>query len=195
MPIAKSSMAEKVQASVSKSAQGEEMTGLGGVFTMTCLDKDGNVKWEEQFHNLVVNEGLQYLNFAFFRSLATTYTAAWYLGLVNNAGLPSPPYVAGDTLASHGWAEVAGGGTVYTGNRKQVTFGTATTANPSVIDNSASPSTFSITASATIAGAFLCNQETSNVGVLFSAGSFSSAKTVASGDTVNVTYTFSAAAT
>lgn len=195
MPIAKSSMAENIQASVGKTAQGEEMTGLGGVYTMTCYDKDGNIKWEDQFHNLVVNQGLQDLNTKYFKGV--TYTAAWWLGLVD--GTSAPSYAAGNTLASHsGWTEIAGtgfGGTVYTGNRKQAVFGTATTANPSVIDNSASTAVFSIAASATIAGAFLANQETSNTGVLFSAGNFTGgSKTVASGDTVNVTYQFSAAA-
>lgn len=195
MPIAKSSMAENIQASVGKTAQGEEMTGLGGVYTMTCYDKDGNIKWEDQFHNLVVNQGLQDLNTKYFKGV--TYTAAWWLGLVD--GTSAPSYAAGNTLASHsGWTEIAGtgfGGTVYTGNRKQAVFGTASTANPSVIDNSASTAVFSIAASATIAGAFLANQETSNTGVLFSAGNFTGgSKTVASGDTVNVTYQFSAAA-
>jgi hypothetical protein len=193
MPIAKSSMAENIQASVGKTAQGEEMTGLGGVYTMTCYDKDGNIKWEDQFHNLVVNQGLQDLNTKYFKGV--TYTAAWYLGLVDGATAPS--YLAGNTLASHAsWTEIAGtgfGGTVYTGNRKTATFGTATTADPSVIDNSASTAVFSIAASATIAGAFLCDQATSNTGVLFSAGNFTGgSKTVASGDTVNVTYQFSA---
>ena len=195
MPIAKSSMAENIQASVGKTAQGEEMTGLGGVYTMTCYDKDGNIKWEDQFHNLVVNQGLQDLNTKYFKGV--TYTAAWWLGLVD--GTSAPSYAAGNTLASQsGWTEIAGtgfGGTVYTGNRKQAVFGTASTANPSVIDNSASTAVFSIAASATIAGAFLANQETSNTGVLFSAGNFTGgSKTVASGDTVNVTYQFSAAA-
>lgn len=193
MPIAKSSMAENIQASVGKTAQGEEMTGLGGVYTMTCYDKDGNIKWEDQFHNLVVNQGLQDLNTKYFKGV--TYTAAWYLGLVD--GATAPTYAAGNTLASHsGWTEIAGtgfGGTVYTGNRKTATFGTATTADPSVIDNSASTAVFSIAASATIAGAFLCDQPTSTSGVLFSAGNFTGGnKTVASGDTVNVTYQFSA---
>jgi hypothetical protein len=193
MPIAKSSMAENIQASVGKTAHGEEMTGLGGVYTMTCYDKDGNLKWEDQFHNLVVNQGLQDLNTKYFKGV--TYTAAWYLGLVD--GATTPTYAAGNTLTSHsGWTEIAGtgfGGTVYTGNRKTATFGTATTADPSVIDNSASTAVFSIAASATIAGAFLCDQATSNTGVLFSAGNFTGgSKTVASGDTVNVTYQFSA---
>ena len=191
MPIVKSSMADSIHAGVSKTAQEGEYGGFGGVFKVTCFDADGRLKWEDQFHNLVVNQGLQDLNTKYFKGVA--YTAGWFLGLVDNASLPSPnPYVAGDTLASHGWLEVAQG-TIYTGNRKGCVFGTASTADPSVIDNAASPAVFNIIASATIAGAFLTNQEISNTGVLFSAGSFTGGnKTVANGDTVNVTYTFSA---
>jgi hypothetical protein len=30
----------------------------GGVFKVVCHDKDGNLKWETESHNLVVNVGL-----------------------------------------------------------------------------------------------------------------------------------------
>jgi hypothetical protein len=154
------------------------------------LDKDGNLKWETSKHNLVVNEGLQSMNTQYFKG--ATYTAALYLGLVTGPG-SGTTFAAGDTLASHaGWTE----STAYTGNRKSVTFGSATTANPSVITNSASPSSFAMNATATIAGAFLCNVATGTSGVLFSAGDFTGGdKSVASGDTLNVTYTFSLTAT
>jgi hypothetical protein len=189
MPIAKSSMADSIHAGVGKTAQDVEQGGFGGVFTVTCFDKDGKLKWEEQFHNLVVNQGLQDLNTQYFKG--SSWTPTWYLGLID--GTTSPSYAAGDTLPSHaGWSELSGG-TVYTGNRKAVTFGTATTADPSVISNSASPSVFAIIATATVAGAFLCSVATGTSGTLFSEGNFTGGnKLVANGDTVNVTYTFSA---
>jgi hypothetical protein len=190
MSIAKSSMADLIHAGVGKTAQEVESSGFAGFYTMTCFDKDGNLKWEDTFPNLVVNQGLQDLNTKYF--VGSGYTAGWFLGLVDNASLPSPAYVAGDTLASHGWLEVAQG-TIYTGTRKSCVFGTATTADPSVISNSGSPAVFNIIATAVIAGAFLTNQVSSNTGVLFSAGNFTGGtKSVANGDTVNVTYTFSA---
>jgi len=190
MPIAKSSMADSIHAGVGKTAQEVESSGLGGVFTMTCYDAAGNLKWEEAFHNLVVNVGLQDLNTQYFKG--SSWTPTWYLGLVD--GSSSPTYAAGDTLASHaGWTELAGGGSIYSGNRKSVTFGTATTADPSVISNSASPAVFSITGTATVAGAFLSSAATGTSGTLFSEGNFTGGnKIVASGDTINVTYTFSA---
>jgi hypothetical protein len=165
-----------------------EGTRAGGVFHVQCLDKDGNVKWEDQMHNLVVNEGLQNMNTQYFKGAA--YTAAFFLGLVTGPG-SGTTFAAADTLASHGgWTEY----TDYSGSRKAVTFGTATTADPSVISNSASPSSFTISgAGGVIAGAFLCTVASGTSGVLFSEADFQSPgdRTVVSGDTLNVTYTFS----
>lgn len=188
MPNAKSKLGDSTQAGVTKSAQEATSVGLGGVFKVTCHDAAGNLKWEDEFHNLVVNVGLQYLNTQFFKGSA--YTAAWYLGLVTGPG-SGTTYVAGDTMTSHaGWTEF----TNYSGTRKAMTFGTATTADPSVIDNSASPSQFVISgAGGTVAGAFVNTATSGTAGVLFSEGDFTGGdKIVASGDTVNVTYTFNA---
>ena len=160
----------------------------GGVYKVVCHDADGNFKWEESTHNLVVNEGLQDMNTKYFSG--SSYTAAWYLGLITGPG-SGTTIAAADTLASHsGWTEF----TNYSGNRKAVTFGTATTADPSVIDNSGSPSQFTISgAGGVVAGAFLCNAASGTSGVLFSASDFQSPgdRTVVSGDTLTVTYTFS----
>jgi hypothetical protein len=165
-----------------------ENAKAGGVFTVQCLDKDGNLKWESAAPNLVVNEGLQNMNTQFFKGSA--YTAAWYMGLITGPGA-STTIAAADTLASHaGWTEF----TNYSGNRPAISFGTASTADPSVISNSASPSSFSISSSGgVVAGAFICSVTTGTSGVLFSASDFQSPgdRTVVSGDTLNVTYTFS----
>ena len=159
----------------------------GGVFHVECLDKDGNLKWKTSEHNLVVNEGLQEMNTEFFKG--ATYTAAFFLGLITGPG-SGTTFAAADTLASKAWTEY----TDYAGSRKAVTFGTATTADPSVISNSASPSSFTISgAGGVIAGAFLCTVSSGTSGVLFSESDFQSPgdRTVVSGDTLNVTYTFS----
>jgi hypothetical protein len=166
---------------------GEGAAG-GGVFHFKCYDKDGNLKWEDSAKNLVVNAGLQDMNTKYFKGV--TYTAAWYIGLVDNSGFTA--YSANDTLASHtGWSET----TAYSGgNRATATFGTATTADPSVISNSASPGAFSITGSVTVRGAFLCNVQSnsSTSGLLFSVSDFTGGnRSVINGDTLNVTYQFS----
>jgi hypothetical protein len=158
----------------------------GGVFTVTCRDKDGNLKWEESNPNLVVNQGLQDMNAKYF--VGSAYTAAWYLGLVTGPA-SGTTFAAGDTLASHaGWTE----DTNYSGTRKACTFGTATTADPSVITNSLNTASFTMTGTTTIAGAFLCSVASGTSGVLFSASDFQSPgdRAVVSGDVLVVTYTF-----
>jgi len=149
------------------------------------------LKWEARCPNLVVNEGLQDMNAQYFKGSA--YTAAWYIGLYGAAASNSP--AAGDTMASHaGWTEIV---PYSNATRPVATFGTATTANPSVQTNSASPASFTINATATVGGAFLVSNSTKSgtTGVLFSASDFTAPgdRSVASGDTLNVTYTFSLA--
>lgn len=165
-----------------------EGAGAAGVYKVQCFGADGKLKWEENMHNLVVNQGLQNMVTVYLNS--GTQTTTWYVGLVTGPG-SGTTYAAGDTLASHsGWTEF----TDYSGNRKAAVFGTATTANPSVIDNSASPASFSISgAGGVVAGAFLCSAASGTSGILFSAADFQSPgdRTVVSGDTLNVTYSFS----
>jgi len=171
---------------------GEGLRG-GGVFTVTCFDKDGNLKWEAKSPNLVVNVGLQDMNDKYFKG--SGYTAAWYIGLYGSGATNDP--AAGDTMSSHaGWTEV----TAYSqSTRPAATFGTATTADPSEIDNSGSVAVFSINGTTTVGGAFLTSDNTKNgtSGTLFSAADFElpGDRSVVNGDTINVTYTFSLAAT
>jgi hypothetical protein len=160
----------------------------GGVYTIECRDAQGNLKWQEETHNLVVNQGLQTMNATYFAN--STQVATWYVGLITGPG-SGTTIAAGDTLASHtGWTEF----TNYAGNRKTAVFATATTADPSVVTNSASPASFTISgAGGTVAGAFLGSVATGTSGVLFSASDFQSPgdRVVVAGDTLNVTYTFS----
>jgi hypothetical protein len=166
-----------------------EKVKAGGVFTVQCFDKDGNLKWEDKTPNLVVNVGLKEMNEKFFTG--SGYTAAWYLGLYG-AGVSNNP-AASDTMASHvGWTEV----TAYSqATRPQCLFGTATTADPSVISNALSVAVFSINGTATVGGAFLTSNNTKGgtTGVLFSAADFQAPgdRAVVSGDVLNVTYQFS----
>jgi hypothetical protein len=186
MSIETSKTSETVGAAVERKMGFADGASGGGVFTVTCYDSNGNEKWVEIAPNLVVNTGLQDMNTKFFAGSA--YTAAWYLGLVNGTS-SSTTYSGGDTLASHaGWDENSS----YTGNRKAVTFGAATLADPSNINNASSAASFTMNANATIAGAFLANVATGTSGTLFSVSDFQSPgdRTVVSGDVLNITYSF-----
>jgi hypothetical protein len=166
-----------------------EKARAGGVFTVKCVGKDGTVKWEHSEHNLVVNAGLVYMNQAAFN--AGTQVTTWYLGLYGAAASNTP--AATDTMASHaGWTEV----TAYTqATRPQCVFATATSADPSVVTNTASPATFTINGTTVVGGAFLTSNNTKGgtTGTLFSAADFQSPgdRNVTSDDTLFVTYQFS----
>lgn len=167
----------------------DSKVGFGGVFTVECRDADGQLKWTEEFPNLVVNEGLQFINQQVFKG--ASYTATWYMGLINTGAT----YAGANTMASHsGWTE----NTLYLqANRPTMAFTVPTSADPSVIATTA-PIVFSMTGSATIAGGFITSENTKGgiTGTLFSAGNFTVGdRAVVNGDTINVTYTFSADAT
>lgn len=90
------SVGDTVQSTVIRPIAGQEKLRAGGVFHVLCYDKDGNLKWEEQNHNLVVNAGLLDMNLRYFSG--TSYTAAWYLGLYGTGASVNP--LAGDTMAT-----------------------------------------------------------------------------------------------
>ena len=169
---------------------GEEAKATG-LFEIKCHDKDGNLKWEAQSKNLVVNAGLAYMAGTALTSV--TQITTWYLGLYGAAASNNP--AAGDTMSSHaGWTEVV----AYSNTtRVAATFVTATTANPSVVTNSASPATFNINGTTTVGGAFLTSgsAKSGTTGTLFSAADFGSPgdRNVVTSDTLSVTYTFSLA--
>ena len=183
------SSSDSAVSAVSRSGDAQVGVAGGGVFRMQCFDAAGNLKWEAEEQNLVVNVGLKDMNDKYFTG--SSYTAAWYIGLYGAAGSNTP--AAGDTMASHaGWTEV----TDYSqATRPAATFAAATTADPSVITNAGSAATFSINATVTVGGAFLTSDNTKSgtSGILFSASAFASPgdRNVVSGDTLTVTYTFS----
>jgi hypothetical protein len=146
-------------------------------YEMVCVGADGVEKWRETFRNTVTTAGKNDLIDKYFKG--SGYTAAWYLGLKGSGSV-----AAGDTLASHsGWSEV----TPYSGNRPAITFGSTSGGS-----NAASAVSYSITGSATVAGAFIASANSGTSGTLYSAGDFAASRSVASGDTLNVTPTVSA---
>ena len=173
-----------------------EAVGLEGVYVATCYDADGNEKWSDTIENLTTNVGRANLMDSYF---ANTGGGAIVMGLggANGSATFTPAYA--DTQSSHaGWYEVGGANApTYSGTRKTPSFSAATTANPSVLATSAAV-TFSMTGSGTVYGAFInvggSTAIDNTTGTLFSIGAFTAgSKTVTSGDTINVTYTLSAA--
>lgn len=192
MTIEKTKATDVVSSGLTCGTKTGETAQATGMYHVECRDKDGNLKWTAESKNLVVNAGLAYMAGTALTSVAQITT--WYVGLYGAAASNTP--AAGDTMSSHaGWTEV----TDYSNStRVSATFVTATTANPSVVTNAASPAIFNINGTTTVGGAFLTSgsAKSGTTGTLFSAADFGSPgdRSVVNGDTLSVTYTFSLAA-
>ena len=161
----------------------EGMPEVYATYDVVAYDKDGNIKWEESFRNLVTTAGKTDILQQYFKG--SGYTAGWFVGLKGTGTA-----VVGDIMSSHaGWAEVTGYSEAV---RQTLTLGTVSGGS---VDNSASKATFSINATVTIAGCFVVNNSTKSgtTGTLYSAGDFSASRSLASGDSVQITVTLTAA--
>lgn len=176
---------------MSAGAKGNAKMGGGskitGRWSIVCRDPQGNIKWTEEYDNLVTNAGLDH---ALDTELSGgTQVTSWFVGLTDG----TPTAAAGDTSASHaGWTEVTG----YDEATREawVDGGVASQS----VSNSASPAQFTITSgSTTVGGAFLISVSTKggSTGVLYAVGAFTGGdKVLGAADTLDVTATFTAAA-
>lgn len=157
---------------------------IRGQWSVECY-RDGKLIWEDTFHNIVVNVGLNHILSIILA--AGTQITTWYLGLLAS----SPTVAAADTMGSHsGWTEDQN----YSESVRQ-TFTPGSVASQSV-DNSASKATYSINGTTTIGGAFLTSVSTKggSTGTLFAGGAFSGGnRAVISGDTLKVQATYTQA--
>jgi hypothetical protein len=172
-----------------------EGMGVDGYYHVECRDANGNLKWEEEFPNLVVAVGKQLMVDTLMRGSSYSVTGP-YLGLTNASLTPA----ATDTMTT-----LVGGSkefTAYTVGGSAVrgtavfAASTSTGSTPSnVTSSTASSITYTITgAGGTIYGCFLVlgtgavSTQSNTGGTLYSEGNFSVAKTTTAGDTVSVTY-------
>ncbi len=161
---------------------------FGGVFDVQCHGHDGNLKWEDSFHNVVVNEGLNYILDVMFVG-ATTDIDPFYVGLTD----ATPSVVAGDTAAqidgTNSWAEVQ----TYDEAVRQTYTDVRSSQS---VSNTASPAVFTISGTVTVGGAFMASVSTKGgtTGTLLCGGAFTGGnRAVVDDDTLTVTYTFTAA--
>jgi hypothetical protein len=197
-----SNFGDSASASITRGAQHDETLGIQGFYEVKCYDADGNLKWEDTAPNLVTAVGKQALFDFYFGATGTgggTASGANYLGLCGGTAT----YTAADTMASHTWTEVGGtNAPAYTGNRQAPSWSAATstgTTPSNVTSKTATALTFSMTSSGTVNGCFINSgasasaTKDSTTGILYSAGNFTGgSKTVASGDSLAVTYTTTA---
>lgn len=159
---------------------------LKGRFHCEILDVDGKTVLDQwDCENGITTAGLNDLLNVYFG--AGTQKTVWYVGLIDNAGFSS--LAAGDTPSSHsGWTE----STAYSESVRQTwTLGSA---SAGVVTNATSM-TFTMNATTTINGIFIISVSTKGgtTGTLWSTGSFSSTKSLVSGQALKVTYSLTAA--
>jgi hypothetical protein len=193
-----SSFGDNAVATMQSNVTGAEAMGIEGYYHVECRDKDGNLKWEEHFPNLVVAVGKQLMLDTLLKGSSYTVTGP-YLGLISGTG---NTFLAADTMASKAWTEFSNytvGGSAVRGT---AVFASATSSGSSpsnVTTSTATAVTYTITgAGGTVGGCFLVTGSGASStigntsGTLYSAGDFATAKVTTLGDTVSVTYSTTA---
>ena len=174
-----------------------EGMGVDGFYHVECRDAQGNLKWNEEFPNLVVAVGKQLMLDTLLRTSGTYTTVGPFLGLINN----STTFAAADTMTSKTWTELTTytvGGSAVRGTAVFAAASSAGTTPSNITTSTATAITYTMTGSATVYGCFLVTGTgavstiSSTAGTLYSEGNFSTAKSVTSGDTVSVTYSTTA---
>jgi len=184
-------------ATMQTNAKIPEDMGVAGHYHVECRDAAGNLKWNEEFPNLVVAIGKQLLMDTLLRGSAYSVVGP-FLGLIGN----STTFAAADTMTSKTWTEFTNCTVSGSAVRGTAVFAasTSTGTTPSnVTTSSAATIVYTITgAGGTVYGCFLVtgtgavNTQSSTAGTLYSEGNFAVAKAVTVGDTVSVTYSATA---
>ena len=173
-----------------------EGMGIEGHYHVECRDANGNLKWEDEFPNLVVAIGKQLMLDTLLRGSSYSVVGP-FLGLINN----STTFAAADTMTSKTWTELTTytvGGSAVRGTAVFAASSSSGTTPSNVTTSTATAITYTMTGSATVYGCFLVTGSGavstigSTAGTLYSEGNFATAKTVTSGDTVTVTYSTTA---
>jgi hypothetical protein len=188
-------------ATLQANAGANEALGVEGYYHVECRDAQGNLKWTEEFPNLVVQGGKELLLNTLLRTSGIYTTVGPFLGLTKVSLTP----VATDTmttLVTTNAAEFTNytvGGSAVRGTAV-FTAATSSGSTPSnVTTSSAAAITYTITgAGGTVYGCFLVtgtgavSTQSSTAGTLYSEGNFTTAKVTTAGDTVSVTYSTTA---
>jgi hypothetical protein len=168
-----------------------------GYYHVVCRDKDGNLKWEEEFPNLVVAVGKELMLDTLLKGSAYTVVGP-FLGLIGN----NTTFAAADTMTSNTFTEFVNytvGGSAVRGTAVFASATSTGTTPTNVTTSAAAAITYTITgAGGTVYGCFLVtgsgasSTQSNTSGTLYSAGNFATAKVTTSGDTVSVTYSTTA---
>lgn len=189
---------ERLYASVLRGSGHLEQCEAKGIFTARCFDRNGRIKWQDAFPNVVTTEGKNLALDTYLAGAAYTVTGP-FMGLISSVGFAA--VAATDTAAqingTNGWKEAGSGVNfpLYTAPRKTAVWAAAAAGAKAL---SAALNFAIITTGGTVKGCFLIygagalSTIADTNGVLYSAGLFTGGdKIVAVGDTLQVSYSTS----
>jgi hypothetical protein len=193
-----SNFGDRAEVTMQSNVAGSETVGIEGHYHVVCRDADGNIKWEDEFPNLV-NAGGKQLMLDTLLSGTSYTTVGPFLGLISGTSLT---FAAADTLSSKTWTEFTNytvGGSAVRGTASFSSATSSGTTPTNVTTKTASAITYTITGGGgTVGGCFLVtgsgasSTQGNTSGTLYSAGAFGTAKVTTAGDTVSVTYSTTA---
>lgn len=173
----------------------ETKNKVHNVYNFECYRPDGSLRWAETLDNLVVDEGLNDLLSKWLKG--SSYTAAWYVGLIDNANYTGVQ--ASDTATkinttanpptTNSWQELV----AYDESvRQTLTLGAVSGQS---VNNGSNKATFTISATKTIKGAFVVSTNTKGgtSGVLLGGGAFTNARDMYDDDVLQITITCTSA--
>ena len=185
-------------ATLNTNAISAEDLGVHGHYHVVCRDKAGNLKWEEEFPNLVVAVGKQLMLDTLLKGSTYSVTGP-FLGLTNGSLTPAATDTMSTLVPTSEFTNYTVGGSAVRGTAVFASA-TSTGSTPSnVTTSTASAITYTITgAGGTVYGCFLVtgtgasSTQGNTSGTLYSEGNFATAKVTTAGDTVSVTYSTTA---
>ena len=168
---------------------------ISGIYLMQCFGPDGQLKWEEEFDNLVTDQGKKFM---LDNALAGTTTinsrmiifSGGTVGATSTYALPlisevvSGMVASGTTRLTPTWAAAAGaaGAAQTKGTSAAVVYSVVSAASATSINGAA------IALIANAIGNVNVTGDLAASGVLYSAGYFTASKSVTTGDVLNVSY-------
>ncbi len=187
-PKAKSKMGASATAHLYVRNSALARAKLGGYWAFDCWKPDGTLRWHEENHNIVTDEGLNNILTEYFKGSA--YTATWFVVPIDVVTAPAAGNTYANTMSDANLEYIG-----YSETVRQTWTGGAVASQS--VDNSASKAAFSITVGATIYGGALVDTVTKGSaasGVLYARVNFGGgSRAVVNGDTLEITYTLTSA--
>jgi len=179
-------------------AKANETVGIEGVYKVECRDKEGNLKWEDSFPNLVVAVGKQLLLDTLLKGVSYSVTGP-FLGLTSASLTPAATDTMATIVPSSEFTNYTVLGSAVRGTAAFASATSTGTTPTNVTTSTATAITYTITgAGGTVYGCFLVtgtgasSAQGNTGGTLYSVGNFATAKITTAGDTVSVTYSATA---